>query len=237
VRPVRRRATAPVQPRAGTRPAGAGLALPTDEVPSDLIDAAAPARAGEAPRARPARSAPAPGIEPPASQAPGTTGGPPSYKFVNDGFIEVPTAPQPAAQAPAEPSNMVRGVPVSPPTEPVDWEELANELQQRIIRIPADKLRNGDPTYNIVVVNDDWIRVDPGPVGLYYMAGHVSRPGPYAFAGEQITLTQAVAAAGGFDQLAWPPAAKFGGGWTRTARKSRSGIWPGSSTGGIRTCT
>lgn len=51
---------------------------------------------------------------------------------------------------------------------------------------------------------NDWIRVDPGPIGLYYMDGHVARPGPYQLSGEQVTLTQAVVAAGGFDQLAWP---------------------------------
>lgn len=202
---------APAQAQAGTRPAGPSLALPAEEVPADLIDAAAPQREGSAvspanvpgPAAGTANGTPATRE----SQAPGTTSGLPSYKFVNDGFVEVPPGSPGAGQPAPESPNMVRGEPVPPPplaTQPVDWEELASELQQRVIRIPADKLRNGDPSYNIVVIHDDWIRVDPGPVGVYYMAGHVARPGPYSLAGEQITLTQAIAAAGGFDQLAWP---------------------------------
>jgi protein involved in polysaccharide export with SLBB domain len=88
--------------------------------------------------------------------------------------------------------------------EPVDWEELAVEGQQRIIQIPADRLRSFDSSYNIVIRHGDQIRVDPGPVGFYYMSGHVMRPGSYSLTGQEMTLTQAVAAAGGLDQLAWP---------------------------------
>jgi protein involved in polysaccharide export with SLBB domain len=88
--------------------------------------------------------------------------------------------------------------------EPVDWEALAAEGRQRVIRIPAKKLRHGDPAVNVVIRHQDWIRIDPGPVGLYYMGGHVARPGPFAFSGQEITLTQAVIGAGMLDQLAWP---------------------------------
>lgn len=198
---------APVQTQ---EPAGTELALPADEVPEDLIEAVAPPPA--APPAPPAGAvppppppdrpaAPSPDTGTPGTPDPGTNGRLPSYRFVNDGFIETPPADE-AAATPARPSEPA--LPLAAPDEMVDWEELANELQQRIIRIPADKLRNGDPAYDIVVQNEDWIRIDPGPVGVYYMAGHVMRPGPYAFAGEQITLTQALAAAGGLDPLAWP---------------------------------
>jgi len=41
-------------------------------------------------------------------------------------------------------------------------------------------------------------------VGFFYLGGHVARPGTYALQGEKLTLTQAVVAAGEFDQLAWP---------------------------------
>lgn len=94
--------------------------------------------------------------------------------------------------------------PVDSSDEVVDWEELASEGQQRIIRIPAERLRTFDSSYNIVIRSGDTIHIDPGPVGLYYMGGHVNRPGTYQLNGEEITLTGAVTAAGGLDPLAWP---------------------------------
>lgn len=215
---------APPEPQAGTRPA-AGLALPSDDVPTDLIEAVEPpkgpgATQPDAPRpAQPERPVSPPPAGPPANpgtadRQPGTGDGLPTYKFVNDAFIEVPpdapSAPEAApstpmdAGQPGEPEPPAPPPPPAPGEPPVDWEALASEAHYRIIRVPADKLRNGDPNYNIVIKHDDWIRVDPGPVGLYYMAGNVVRPGPYALAGEQITLTQALAAAGGLDPLAWP---------------------------------
>jgi polysaccharide export outer membrane protein len=194
------------KPEPGARQAATNtLALPSDEVPKDLIEAVSPPKNGGAtPAATPPAAAPPAGNTP--AKAQGTPSGLPSYKFVNDAFIEVPaersTAMEGEAQqkAPAAPSATT----TRPGEAPVDWEALASEAQYRIIRIPADKLRNGDPNYNIVIKHNDWIRVDPGPVGLYYFDGYVMRPGPYSLAGEQITLTQAIAAAGGLNQLAWP---------------------------------
>ncbi len=207
--------TEPQAPRANSRPAG-GLALPADEVPSDLIDAVAPPKHAGASQPDTVSGVKSDGNHLPTAQAAGTAptaasqgtpGGLPSYKFVNDSFVEVPgdqpsatpgTRTPPAATPPSEPALP------APAGPPVDWEALASEAQYRIIRIPADKLRNGDPNYNIVIRHDDWVRVDPGPVGLYYMDGYIVRPGPYALSGEQITLTQALASAGGLNQLAWP---------------------------------
>ncbi len=217
--------SAPAKPHPSERPNNGSLALPADEVPGDLIEAVKPPHAVST-QSTPASAAPA-GPAGGGAPATGTAGGLPSYKFVNDGFIEVPKQPEqrrsavrPPSEAagtptitPAPPSSLstptgaarVTPPPAAPSGSPkVDWEELASEVQHRIIRIPAAKLRNGDPNYNVVIRNNDWVRVDPGPVGFYYMAGYVARPGPYALAGEQITLTQAVAAAGGLDQLAWP---------------------------------
>ena len=186
-------------PQPGSRPAsGRSLALPADEQQDkELIEAVSPAtepfRGGQGvpPAGQPATqpSAPAPGL--------------PTYIFVNDRFIEVPAATTQKAlgQAPGEAPGVGPG---PPPEEPVDWEALASEGQRRVIRIPADKLRDGDPSCDIAIQHQDWIRLDAGPQGLYYMAGHVLRPGPYPFSGEEVTLTQAVATAGGLEQLAWP---------------------------------
>jgi protein involved in polysaccharide export with SLBB domain len=41
-------------------------------------------------------------------------------------------------------------------------------------------------------------------VGVFYLGGHVVRPGVYSLTGQEITLKQAILAAGGLDALAWP---------------------------------
>jgi polysaccharide biosynthesis/export protein len=159
----------------------------------ELIEAVTPARAGT-------DTATAPTQAPPA-----TTSAPslPPFIFVNDHFVETP-APQAAPkQAQAQPAT---AIPTTEPVacKPVDWQELGKEDGQRIIRIPADKLANGDVNYNIVIRHGDWIRLDAGYVGVFYLMGHIARPGVYSLSGQEITLRQAVAAAGGFDSLAWP---------------------------------
>jgi polysaccharide export outer membrane protein len=86
------------------------------------------------------------------------------------------------------------------------WEILAQpeEGQARIISIPIDLLKQGEARYNIVIRPGDMIRVPPRNQGEFYMMGHVIRPGVYSLAGRDITLKQAIAAAGGLDALAWP---------------------------------
>lgn len=123
----------------------------------------------------------------------------PPFVFINDDWVESPTT------VPVEPLEPEAPLPALPPDEDaVDWEELAAEGTQRVIRIPADRLRQGDTNFNIVVRHQDFIRIDPGPVGFFYLGGHVVRPGTYALQGEEITLTQALVSAGELDPLAWP---------------------------------
>jgi len=74
----------------------------------------------------------------------------------------------------------------------------------RVIRVPISMLKNGDLRYNIVVKPQDMIIVPQPTTGEYYMDGHVNRTGVYNLTARKITLQQAVAAAGGFDQLALP---------------------------------
>ncbi len=190
-------ATNAAAPTPGTRAGRAGeLVLPTEEVERDLTEAVSPATTPA--KAQAAQGAPA---------SPQTL---PTYIYVNNEFVEAPRAPEKAVTAPSPPATRPRVTGVQAPaqapttTGPVDWEELAAEGQQRVIRIPADKIRQGDPNYNVVVRHHDWIQLDPGQTGYFYVLGHVIRPGTYAFNGEDITLTQALAAAGGLDQLAWP---------------------------------
>jgi protein involved in polysaccharide export with SLBB domain len=86
----------------------------------------------------------------------------------------------------------------------IQWDRIAGEATYRIIRIPAEQLRAGDPEFNVFVRAGDVIRIVSGEVGLYYMAGQVLRPGPYSFNAEPVTLKTAIAAAGGLSALAWP---------------------------------
>jgi len=55
-----------------------------------------------------------------------------------------------------------------------------------------------------VIRSGDVLRVDAGQIGEFYLMGHVLRPGVYTLTGRDITVRQAIAAAGGLDQLAWP---------------------------------
>ena len=57
----------------------------------------------------------------------------------------------------------------------------------------------------MVVRAGDIIRLYSGDIGFYYILGHVNRPGVFAFrSGASVTLKNAIAAAGGLDELAWP---------------------------------
>jgi len=75
---------------------------------------------------------------------------------------------------------------------------------RRIIRFDVRALQAGDPTQNIVLRDGDIITIPAPPVGDFYMAGEVARPGVYSLTGRKITLLQAVAAAGGLTAVAVP---------------------------------
>ena len=81
------------------------------------------------------------------------------------------------------------------PTEPRDY---------RVIRVSLDSLRRGERRYNIAIRPGDFIQVPEPEFGLYFMGGHVMRPGTYQLTGQKTTVTAAVIAAGMLDQLAVP---------------------------------
>lgn len=74
----------------------------------------------------------------------------------------------------------------------------------RVIRIPINALKEGNPKYNIVIRPGDVIHVPNIIPGEFYMYGHVGRPGVYSLTGRRVTLKQALAAAGGLDAVAIP---------------------------------
>ena len=113
-----------------------------------------------------------------------------------------PTAPAqpapPTANVPAEPMT------AAPATQGFEFQNPMSPDNTRIIRIPVTQLKNGDLRYNIVIKSQDMIIVPLPVTGEYYIDGRVNRTGVYSLTARKITLKQAVAAAGGFDQLAMP---------------------------------
>jgi len=189
---------------------GSGPARKQEAAEKELIEAVTPSSAIELPQkekvtdTQPQKTAPAQEIAP----------SKPPFIFVNDRFMESPTT-QEAEQLETEQEVTTKPVQEIPPVEElqedkeVDWEELVSDTQKRVIKIPAENLRKGDSDYNIVVQPGDWIRLEMGPTGNYYMMGEVRVPGysriqRYDFSGEEVTLRQAVASVGGLGELAWP---------------------------------
>lgn len=76
---------------------------------------------------------------------------------------------------------------------------------QRVIRVPTRPLAAGDARYNIVVRPGDLVHVPSSEIGMFYMDGQVVRPGVYALPQVgKMTLTRAVATAGGLGPVAVP---------------------------------
>lgn len=85
------------------------------------------------------------------------------------------------------------------------WEEIgAGGVQARVIEIPADELRAGNPRYNIVIKPADSIHVPVDMIGEFCIMGNVNRQGYINLTGRPMTLKMAIAAAGGLGPLAWP---------------------------------
>lgn len=113
--------------------------------------------------------------------------------------LNPPTTPESGAIV-AEPSV------AQPPEskEPFEFNALKEPTDREVIKIPYQALRMGQLKYNIVILPGDLIFV-PGPViGEYYMGGNVLAPGAYSLSARKITLTQAVVAARGLNEVAWP---------------------------------
>ena len=81
------------------------------------------------------------------------------------------------------------------PPEPTDRE---------VIRVPYNKLKAGELKYNIVVHPGDFIVVKQPMIGEYYIGGNVLAPGAYSLNARKITLKEAITAARGLNEVAWP---------------------------------
>ncbi|MCB9845627.1 MAG: polysaccharide biosynthesis/export family protein [Phycisphaeraceae bacterium] len=76
-------------------------------------------------------------------------------------------------------------------------------VTQRVIRVPIRPLVEGDARYNVVIRPGDLVRVPRPAVGNIFLSGEIARPGTFQLA-PKLTLTNAIAAAGGLGGLAIP---------------------------------
>jgi len=88
--------------------------------------------------------------------------------------------------------------------DPYNWKDADKSSLARVIFIDLDRLRQGDPRLNIVIRDNDIIRVPSLEVGEFYVMGEVQRPGVYTLTGRKVTIKMALAAAGNLGPLAWP---------------------------------
>jgi polysaccharide export outer membrane protein len=79
-------------------------------------------------------------------------------------------------------------------------------ILERVIEVDYQRLSRGENDLNLIVRPGDQIYVDGPPTGYYYIEGEIVRPGVYDLptSSERITLSRAVAGAGGLGALAVP---------------------------------
>jgi polysaccharide export outer membrane protein len=113
--------------------------------------------------------------------------------------------------APAEPK--VRAVPEEKLKEPLqkripealEWSQIGEGgVQARVVKIDAERLRSGDPKYNVVIRAGDSIQVPVDMIGEFCIMGNTNFQGFVSLLGRPMTLKMAIAAAGGLGPLAWP---------------------------------
>jgi len=88
--------------------------------------------------------------------------------------------------------------------DPYQWKDADKSSLARVIFIDLKRLRQGDPRLNIVIRDNDIIRVPSLEVGEFYVMGEVQRPGVYTLTGRKVTIKMALAAAGNLNPLAYP---------------------------------
>jgi polysaccharide biosynthesis/export protein len=183
----------------------------TNTVGTDVIYVIRKKDAAEG-EAAPAAPAAQPGVDPLAPQSDATSilprksvmlqdgTAPAGSKIIVDGKELEVSAPPAATQ----------GAVVTEPAaeadngEAFEFNALKEPSDREVIRIPYQSLKMGQLKYNIIIKAGDLVFV-PGPtIGEYYMGGNVQAPGAYSLSARKITLTQAVVAARGLNDVAWP---------------------------------
>jgi polysaccharide export outer membrane protein len=157
------------------------------------------------PQPQPTTPAPTPAPMPPPATAPGDLLAPPPTAPGPQGRAN-PDSPAPKLLSSAAPASASDDAAPPPPSGKVfKFDDLEAPTDVRIIRVPIDQLRQyGELKYNIVIRPSDMIIVPDPTNGVYYMGGHVARPGVFGLTGEKVTLKDAWVAAGGADDFAMP---------------------------------
>lgn len=114
------------------------------------------------------------------------------------------TVPEQQGAAPTTNAAEQTGATAQASEKGFEFNDLREPSDVRVIRVPFEDLKRGEFRYNVVIHPQDLIIVPQPVIGEYYMGGHVSRTGVYSLSARNITLTQAVIAAGMLDQLAIP---------------------------------
>jgi protein involved in polysaccharide export with SLBB domain len=127
----------------------------------------------------------------------------PEWVFQDGRWVQVRTERTESAKPP------LATVPAGP-TLPIEREKLTVEsepdlaTQNRVIKVPLDRLLAGDVKYNIYIKPGDVIHVPADVVGEFCITGNVVRSGYFSMTGRSMTLKQAIAAAGGLTPMAFP---------------------------------
>jgi polysaccharide export outer membrane protein len=130
------------------------------------------------------------------------------WVFQDGKWVPVPSGRPVPAKLPAK-IETAKKIPAVPELkeqlpEKFEWDlTQAAEMQMRVIKIPADKLRSGDYRYNIIIRPGDTIYVPLDIIGEYYIMGNTNYQGYVNLTGRPMTLKMAIAAGGGLGQLAW----------------------------------
>lgn len=130
------------------------------------------------------------------------------WVFSNGRWVPVAgasTQSQPAATSPIEDKTATQTGPKALPTDPFKFRAIDKSDTSRIIAIDLKALQQGNQLKDIVIRNNDIIQVPPLEAGEFYVMGEVQRPGVYSIQGRKITTKMAIAAAGNFGPLSYPP--------------------------------
>jgi polysaccharide export outer membrane protein len=148
-------------------------------------------------------SPPAPDMSAPTTQ-PGDLLAPPPLNPPSNSPPTTPPSPQGRANS-AGRAVAMDNVAGSGASHIFKFDDIEAPTDQRIIRVPIDQLRQyGELKYNVVIRPGDMIIVPDATQGVYYLGGHVARPGAFGLGGIKVTLKQAWISAGGGDDFAIP---------------------------------
>lgn len=115
-----------------------------------------------------------------------------------------PATTTPTTGASADANPMGNAPLTTPPGGEFAFNSLKEPSDKEVIRVPYNDLKNGNLKYNIVILPGDLIFVPQPVTGEYYIGGNVLAPGAYSLTARKISLSQALVAARGFSDVAWP---------------------------------